>query len=101
MEMYLYFVYSNFSSFVRPVRVRSDVDKDHYGIEGSYASDRKDDTHLRNMILSNYFDQPRHLKYIPSRKVVKTFYLYKCGNAGSSRMCLTKCGDQVARDVLA
>jgi hypothetical protein len=98
MEMYLYFADTNFSSFVRPVRVRSDVDKDHYGIEGSHASDRKDDAHLRNMILSNYFYQPRHLKYIPRREVVKTFDLYRYGNASGGSMCLTKCGDQVTRD---
>lgn len=98
MEMYLYFVDPNFSSFVRPVRVRSDVDKDHYGIEGSHTSDRKDDAHLRNMIISDYFDQSRHLKYIPCGKVVKTFDLYRCGNASGSSMCLMKCGDQVTRD---
>jgi len=98
MEMYLYLADTNFSSFVRPVRVRGDVDKDHYGIEGSHASDRKDDAHLRNMILSNYFDQSRHLKYIPGRKIVKTFDLYRCRSASGSSMCLMKCGDQVTRD---
>ena len=85
---HLNLVHTDFPCFAWPVGVWRYINQDGDRIQRANASDREDYVHLRDMIATDCFDQPRYLEDIPGREIVESFEFYWDRDASSGSLGL-------------